>query len=366
MSDVALPSVIPSPPAATADLDLAAYGLGEADLPKISTLAGSIRSDDPGSALRFGREAARTDMGDELLALVRNKDLNQSGQALSEVVQIASRLNAGMVAGRSRLPLIGGLIDRMRDRVGVLSSQFESTRSQIDRLMVEVDTTQQALEQRNQTLEQTFQSVEQDVRALGQHVVAAKLRVRELLAEADQHATRSDGDLLAPQRVSDLRSLATVLDKRAGDLLATQQSALQNLPQIRLIQHNNRQLIEKFHTVRDVVLPSWKRNFVIALSLNEQRNAAELVRSIDDAANDMLRRNAELLHSNSVETAKANNRMVIDVATLQAVQQQLVQTVTEVQQLQAQGARDRITAEQQILQMRRAQQQLAQPSGQAG
>ena len=367
MSQTTLPSVAPSiATPATAGLELAAYGLVDTDLPKITELANGINGEDPASVLRFGREASSSDLGDGLLDMVRNKDLDDGGRMLSEVVQLASRLNTTMMAEqRSKVPLIGGLIDRMRDRVGALSSQFESTRSQIDRLMTEVNTTQQALEQRNSLLEKTFQSVEQEVRALGQHVVAAKIRAAQLQTEDDQRAMQDSTDLFAGQKISDLRNLANVLDKRAGDLLAVQQSALQNLPQIRLIQHNNRQLIEKFHTVREVVLPAWKRNVVIALSLNEQRNATELVRNIDDAANEMLRRNAELLHSNSVETAKANNRLAVDVETLQFVQQKLIQTVSEVQQLQTQGRRDRLSAEQQILQMRQAQQQLVHAAGPA-
>lgn len=63
----------------------------------------------------------------------------------------------------------------------------------------------------------------------------------------------------------------------------------------------------------------------------------QLAKAIDDTTNDLLRRNAELLHQNSVDTAKANQRSVIDVETLEHVQNTLIKTVNDVIQIQKEG-----------------------------
>lgn len=154
------------------------------------------------------------------------------------------------------------------------------------------------------------------------------------------------------QQLSDLDSLVANLDKRIGDLTALQQSAFQTLPTIRMVQANNQMLVDKFHSIREVTVPAWKRQFMLALTLNEQRNAVQLATQIDDTTNDLLKRNAELLHRNSVETAKANQRLVIDVDTLLFAQNTLIKTVEEVVQIQRAGAENRQKAEREIQGMR--------------
>ena len=111
-------------------------------------------------------------------------------------------------------------------------------------------------------------------------------------------------------------------------------------------------LVDKFHTIREITVPAWKRQFMLALTLNEQRNAVQLATKIDDTTNDLLKRNAELLHRNSVETAKANQRLVIDVDTLQKVQATLIQTVEDVIKIQREGVAQRKAAEKEIQGMR--------------
>lgn len=79
----------------------------------------------------------------------------------------------------------------------------------------------------------------------------------------------------------------------------------------------------------------------MALSLEEQKNSVELANVIDNATNEILKRNATLLHTNSVATAKANTRSIIDVSTLEFVQGQLIKTVTDVMQIQKDGMKQR-------------------------
>ena len=111
-------------------------------------------------------------------------------------------------------------------------------------------------------------------------------------------------------------------------------------------------LVDKFHTIREITVPAWKRQFMLSLALNEQKNAVELAAHIDNTTNDLLRREAALLHRNSVEAAKANQRLVIDVDTLKEVQNTLIKTVEDVLKIQKDGVEQRKNAEKQIETMR--------------
>jgi uncharacterized protein YaaN involved in tellurite resistance len=138
-----------------------------------------------------------------------------------------------------------------------------------------------------------------------------------------------------------LSSIRNQMLKRADDMRVLQHAALQTLPMIRIIQSNNLTLIDKFHNIQQLTLPAWKRAFMLALTLDEQKNAVQLADSIDNATNAMMRRNAELLHSNSVATAKANQRLVVDVSTLKDVHEQILRTLQDVRREHEQGQAQR-------------------------
>ncbi|MBD8828991.1 toxic anion resistance protein [Pseudomonas sp. CFBP 13602] len=330
-------------------------GLQSADLVEVEQVAQRIQADNPASVSEFGRDVAEhtSSYADSLLDQVRNSDLDAAGAKLTEVVTIARGLNIGPLSDkRSRLPIIGRLIDKVRLKSSNVMGQFDTTREQIDSLIAEVQTTQSSVATRNVALTEMFQAVREEHRLLGVHIAAGKVRLAALQADADQLRGNIGNNPGRVQELADLDAMISNLDKRIGDLMALQHSAMQSLPTIRMIQANNQMLVDKFHTIREITVPAWKRQFMLALSLNEQRNAVQLATTIDDTTNDLLRRNSELLHRNSVETARANQRLVIDVATLKEVQDNLIKTVEDVIRIQTEGAQHRKTAEKQIEAMR--------------
>lgn len=338
-----------------APASLKELGLQDADLPEVQQVAQRIQPGNPLTVAEFGRDVAEhaSRYADNLLDQVNNSDLDEAGAKLSQVVTIARALNVGPLSDkRSRVPLIGPLIDRFRLQATNFMDQFETTRAQIETLINEVQTTQTNIQGRNVDLEAMFKAVREEHRLLGVHIAAGRVRLDELRPLAEQLRAEVGNDPARMQELADLNALIANLDKRVGDLLALQHSAMQSLPSIRMIQSNNQMLVDKFHTIREITVPAWKRQFMLALTLNEQRNAVQLANTIDDATNDLLKRNAELLRHNSVETAKANQRLVIDVETLKQVQATLIKTVEDVIRIQQEGIQQRKAAEKQIQAMR--------------
>ncbi|MDP5168573.1 toxic anion resistance protein [Pseudomonas syringae] len=330
-------------------------GLGSADLDEIEQIAQRIQVNNPSSVSEFGRDVAEhtSAYADSLLDQVRNSDLDTAGAKLSEVVKIARGLNIGALSDkRSRLPIIGPLIDKVRQKSANIIGQFDTTRDQIDSLIAEVETTQTNVASRNVALTEMFHAVREEHRLLGVHIAAGKIRLATMNAEAEQLRGTIGNNPGRVQELADLDAMVSNLDKRVGDLMALQHSAMQSLPTIRMIQSNNQMLVDKFHTIREITVPAWKRQFMLALSLNEQRNAVQLANTIDDTTNDLLRRNSQLLHRNSVETARANQRIVIDIDTLQEIQNNLINTVEDVVRIQSEGVQHRKAAEKQIVAMR--------------
>ena len=341
---------------------LKGLGLTAADSGAIAEIGRSLQDITPGNLHVFGREAAgkTAAFSSQLLDQVRNSDLDESGNKLGEVVRIARSLNLDSFAGKSKLPVIGGLIDRLRASKGELVQKFSSTNRQIEQLMQDVATKQSTQAQRVGEFDRMHEIVLDERHALGLHVAAGKVRLAELAVEEQALAGLEDPQ--SRTRRSEVANAIRLLDKRVGDLAVMQHAADQSLPMIRIIQANSIQLIEKFNAVRSITIPSWKRQFAIQLSLSEQKNAVELSNAIDDATNEIMRRNADLMRQTSVETAKANQRAVIDIATLRHVHEQLIQTVEEVRTIHRDGMAQRRQAEADLVRMREdVQKRLAAP-----
>ena len=126
-------------------------GLKESDAGDVRQVAQKIQPSNPASVSEFGRDVAEhtSRYADSLLDQVRNRDLDEAGAKLSQVVSIARALNMGPLSDkRSRLPVVGPLIDKFRLRTSNLMGQFDTTRSQIEALINEVGTTQSNIQQR--------------------------------------------------------------------------------------------------------------------------------------------------------------------------------------------------------------------------
>lgn len=345
------------------DTALQALGLGRDDLPKIEAIGRGLEDIRPGNLQVFGRDAAAKTaaFSSQLLDQVRNRDLDASGDKLGEVVRIARSLKLDGLAERSKVPVIGGLIDKLRASKGELVQKFSDTNRQIEQLMGDVGSQQTLMGQRVGEFDRMHDMVREERHALGLHIAAGKRRISELRNE--QQAALGQDDPQVRIRQGELDNAIRLLDKRIGDLVVMQHAADQSLPMIRLIQANAILLIEKFNTVRDITIPSWKRQFAIQLSLSEQKSAVALSNAIDDATNDLMRRNADLLRQTTVDTAKANQRAVIDVATLRHVHEQLIATVEEVRSIHRDGMQQRQQAEVELARLREdVQQRLAAPT----
>lgn len=341
-------------PAITCEL-ITSLGLSNDDLPAIQELADKIQIGAPATISDFGQNASANSitLADELLAQVRSSDLDGAGDKLNEVVSIARKLNAGpLTSRRSKVPLIGHLIDKVMLKTADMAGKLDTAKNQINTLMSELETTQIGLSARNNVLDEMFGVVKQEHYNLGLYIAAGKVKIQEMQEVAASLQVKAGNDQAKVQELADLNDMISKLDKRCGDLGALRHSALQSLPMIRMVQTNNQMLVDKYHTIKAVTVPAWQRQLSLRIALNEQQNAVALSKSIDDTTNQLLLDNAKLLRDNSINTAKANQRLVIDVDTLTSVQSTLIDTVQEVQSIQKQGIEARKKAEKQIEDLR--------------
>ena len=141
------------------------------------------------------------------------------------------------------------------------------------------------------------------------------------------------------------------MEKKVYDLELTRQISIQMAPQIRLLQNNDSLLADKIHSALVNTLPLWKSQMVLALGLENSRSALKASQAVSDATNRMLRQNAEQLKQGTISTAREAERSIVDIETLVATNQSLIETLTEVENIQNEGRAKRAEAETKLQEM---------------
>lgn len=309
-------------------------------------LAELIDFNSPMSIHGFGSEVAKNtaEYTDEVLRNVRTSELAETGDQLNQIIAAAKQFDFDSLDNdTARQPFLGGLFRRFSLSKDRALARFETIKAQVDKLVEQVESTARTLHRRSDQYEAMYEGIRREHALLGSHVEAIEIRLRDLDREIGAMDV-PDGDIEAGEQIAVLESSRQLLTKRADDMRVLQHSALQTLPMVRIIQASCLALVDKFQTIRTLTLPTWKRSFMLALTLDEQKRSAELATSIDDTTDAMLRRNAELLHQNSVQTARANQRLVIDVDTLRDVHNKILLTFADVKSEHESGAQQRAQA----------------------
>jgi uncharacterized protein YaaN involved in tellurite resistance len=183
------------------------------------------------------------------------------------------------------------------------------------------------------------------------YIEAGKLRLEkakneELPAlEAKARETNAAEDAQAAQ---DFADMITRFEKKLYDLELSRTVCLQTAPEIRMVQNSDTIMSEKIHSTIINVIPMWKTQMVLALNNYHTQKAIEAQTAVTDATNEMLRKNAEALHQSTVETAKASERGIVDIETLQHTNLQLISALDEIQKIQEDGKVARAAAEKEL------------------
>ena len=153
----------------------------------------------------------------------------------------------------------------------------------------------------------------------------------------EQQAVDDSENMLAAQALRDIRSARDDLERRVHDLHLTRQVAMQSLPSIRLVQENDKTLINKINSTLINTVPLWKNQLAQAVTIFRMSDAAETVKKATDLTNDLLESNATNLRSANVEVRKQMERGVFDIESVRKANQELIGTINDSLEIAEEG-----------------------------
>lgn len=333
------------------DLSVDYKQFNEAEIQQIHDFSQQIDITDNTMIMQYGINAQKklADFSDSTLEKVKTKDLGEVGDMLSQVVGELREFD-----GNGEKKGLFGLFNKGKNKVEGMISKYEQTETNVNKIAGMLQDHQIRLLKDTSMLDQLFDLNNTYYKELSMYIAAGKEKLHHVKNEEipalEQKALHSNLPEDA-QALKDMTMYYDRFDKKLHDLELSRMIVIQTAPQIRLLQNSNNLMIEKIQSTLVNTIPLWKNQMVITLGLHHATEAAKTQQAVSDMTNELLKKNADALHSATVETAKESNRSIVDIETLKHTNEQLIQTFDDVLQIQEQGRIKRQEAEQELRQI---------------
>lgn len=318
--------------------------LSEAEKKQVDAFVKQIDIKDSNVVLQYGSGAQKkmAAFSEKAIENVKTKDMGEVGKLLSDVVVELKGFNDEDEKG------IFGFFKKQGNKLQMLKTKYDKAEVNIGKITDALESHQVTLMKDTAMLDKMYELNLTHFKELTMYIIAGKKRLyevrntelKELLAKAEESGKPEDA-----QAARDLDAQCTRFEKKLYDLELTRTVAMQTAPQIRIVQENDIVMSEKIQSTIVNTIPLWKTQMALALGIEHAGQAAKAERIVNDMTNQLLTKNAEMLHQASVDVAKESERGIVDIETLTKTNETLIKTFDEVMQIQKEGREKRAAAE---------------------
>lgn len=301
--------------------------------------------------LQYGANAQKkiADFSETALENVKSKDLGEVGQMLTDVVvELKGFETAEEEKG------FFGFFKKSANRLDAMKSKYAKAETNVNQICKVLENHQIQLLKDIALLDKMYDLNTTYFKELTMYILAGKRKLKKaqqtelplLLDKAAKSGLPEDA-----QAANDMAAMLNRFEKKIHDLELTRMISIQMAPQIRLVQNNDTLMTEKIQSTLVNTIPLWKSQMVLAIGINHSEQAARAQREVTDMTNELLKKNAEVLKTATIETAKESERGIVDVETLKKTNESLISTLDEVVRIQAEGRQKRMDAEAELARM---------------
>lgn len=311
----------------------------------VESFASQIDVNNAALIMQYGAGAQKkiADFSETALNNVRTKDLGEVGDLLTNVVRELRGFDAAEESKGIR-----GFFKKNTDKLSAMKAKYDKAEVNVNKIVKAMESHQIQLLKDSAMLDKMYEINKNYLKELTMYILAGKKKLYQLeqeeLPKLMERSNRT-GDMIDAQAVNDFNAMCNRFEKKLHDLELTRTVSLQMAPQIRLIQNNDIQMAEKIQSTLVNTIPLWKSQMVLSLGIAHSGQAARAQREVTDMTNELLKKNASMLKSASIETAKESERGIVDIETLKMTNESLISTLDEVMKIQQEGREKRQEAE---------------------
>ena len=319
--------------------------LTEEEKKMVDKFVDKIEINNSNSILQYGVGAQKkiSDFSETALNNVRTKDLGEVGEMLSSVVHELKNFE-----DEDEKKGILGFFKKGKNKISQMKAKYDKVEDNVNKMCSILEKHQIQLLKDVAMLDKMYEINKVYFKELSMYILAGKKKLQKLEKEELpklQEKAQKSGLPQDAQEVNDFISLCNRFEKKIHDLELTKMISLQMAPQIRLIQNNDSLMSEKIQSTIVNTIPLWKSQIVLALGVAHSSNAAKVQNEVTNMTNELLRKNAEILKTSTIETAKESERGIVDIDTLKVTNESLISTLDEILNIQTEGRQKRREAE---------------------
>ena len=335
----------------TMNQELVAYNQIDAGEKKeVDSILGEIDMSDRTSIIFFGSKAQEqmSTISERMLEGVRNKDLGSASTSLNEMVVAIKGFDIDELDPNKKQGFFAKLFGKAKP-IALFMSQYSDIKKQINEITDKMEGQKTQLLTDIVSLDKLYEANLDFFHKLELYIAAGEEKLTRLdrdsipalLAEAEADSE----DMLKAQAIRDLRSARDDLERRLHDLRLTRQVAMQSLPSIRLVQENDKTLINKINSTLINTVPLWKNQLAQAVTIFRMSDAAETVKLASDLTNELLESNATNLKNANEEVRTQMERGIFDIESVRKANETLVATINDSLRIADEGKAARAEAE---------------------
>ena len=320
--------------------------LTEEEKKAVEEFSKKIDIGDSNLVLQYGAAAQKNiaSFSESALNSVRTKDLGEIGKSLSELVVELK----GFGQEEEEKKGLFGLFKKGGNKIESLKAQYSKVETNVDKIAHELEQHQVTLLKDVAMFDQMYELNLKYYKELTMYILAGKKRLaavragelEELRKQAEASGAQEDA-----QRYNDMVQMCERFEKKLHDLELTRMISIQMGPQTRLLQNNDTLMVEKIQSSLVNTIPLWKSQMALALGMEHSRQATAAQSAVTEMTNELLKKNADMLKTGTIATAKEAERSIVDIETLKHTNEQLISTLDEVLNIQRDGAAKRKAAE---------------------
>ena len=308
------------------------------------------------SIIFFGAKAQENinKVSEHMLRGVQSKDLGYAGDNLNNLVSTLKGFDIDELDPTRKQGFLSKMFGFASPVTKFLSS-YDTVRVQIDKIVDNLEEKKTNLLTDITSLERLYNANLSFIDDLDTYIAAGAYKVKALGANLLSLEEEAQGSKKLEKKlgVRDKRALITALEARVYDLKLSRTVALQALPSIRLIQDNNKTLVEKINSTIVNTLPLWKNQLAQAVTIYRSKKASESIKAAQDFTNELLEGNAKKLQEANKEVTQQAQRGVFDIESVRKANETLIATINESLDITNAAKVKRAEAEKELLNIER-------------
>jgi len=296
----------------------------------------------------YGAEAQKniSDFSVSILNKVKTYEIESIGETLKELTVTLDNTTEPEKKG------LLGILHKAKRTTETVRANYAKAETNVERIEKDLRGHEAILLQDISMLQQMYDLNLMYYKELTMYILAGKKaleeaknnKLQELKIIADQ--TQKQENIFA---YSDYEDLCHRFEKKLADLEITRVIAIQSAPQIRMLQNNDRELLDQLQSSIGNTIPLWRNQLVISLGVDHTRRAVDAKNALAEKTNELLIKNSEALKLATIDTAKASERPIVDIDTLKKCNKDLIESIRSVINIQEKGKENRESIQKELM-----------------